>query len=175
LGRGASWLLTLVGAKVAGFSILRENHFGGTRLEERRTVSGRLTQSRVGVRGTGEVGRRLAAGFASRGHSVMIGSRDPDKPDLGEWLSGEGAGLKAGTFAETAAHGDLLVLAVLGTAAERCVGLGDDLHARTSRKTEVHRRSGSTRNFQKASSDIRRRSEPCRQRATLVVPYVRAW
>jgi 8-hydroxy-5-deazaflavin:NADPH oxidoreductase len=81
-------------------------------------VSGRLTQTQVGVLGSGEVGRRLASGFASRGHSVMIGTRDPDKPELREWLSGEGAGIEAATFAQTAAHGDLLVLAVLGTAAE---------------------------------------------------------
>jgi predicted dinucleotide-binding enzyme len=51
----------------------------------------------------------------------MIGSRDPGKPELREWLSGEGAGVEAGTFAETAAHGELLVLAVLGTAAEEAI------------------------------------------------------
>ena len=81
-------------------------------------ANGRLPQSRVGVLGTGEVGRRLAAGFRSRGHEVMIGSRDPDKPGLREWLGGDGAGIQAGTFAQAAAHGELLVLAVLGDAAD---------------------------------------------------------
>ena len=84
-------------------------------------ANGRLAQSRVGVLGSGEVGRRLAAGFPSRGHDVMIGSRDPDKSELREWLSGEGAGVEAGTFAEAAAHGELLVLAVLGNAAEEAI------------------------------------------------------
>jgi 8-hydroxy-5-deazaflavin:NADPH oxidoreductase len=84
-------------------------------------ADGRLAQSRVGVLGTGEVGRRLAAGFGSRGHDVMIGSRDPAKPELREWLSGDGAGVRAGTFAEAAAHGDLLVLALLGNAAEEAI------------------------------------------------------
>ena len=65
-------------------------------------ASGRLAQSRVGVLGSGEVGRRLAAGFQSRGHEVMIGSRDPGKPQLREWLSGDGAGVSAGTFEQTA-------------------------------------------------------------------------
>ena len=75
-------------------------------------TNGRLTHRRVGVLGSGEVGRCLAAGFSSRGHEVMIGSRDPGKPELREWLSGEGDGIQAGTFAEAAAHGELLVLAV---------------------------------------------------------------
>lgn len=81
-------------------------------------ANGRLAQTRVGVLGTGEVGRRLAAGFRSRGHDVMIGSRDSGKPELREWLSGDGAGIEAGSFTRAAEHGELLVLAVLGDAAE---------------------------------------------------------
>ena len=84
-------------------------------------ANGRLKQSRVGVLGSGEVGRRLAGGFAGRGHDVMIGSRDPGKSELGDWLAGEGAGVKAGTFAETARHGELLVLGVLGNAFEEVI------------------------------------------------------
>ncbi|MGO9750535.1 MAG: NADPH-dependent F420 reductase [Solirubrobacteraceae bacterium] len=91
-------------------------------------VNGRLSQSRVGVLGSGEVGRRLAAGFRSRGHDVMIGSRDTDKPQLREWLSGDGAGIEAGTFAHAAAHGDLLVLALLGNAAEAVIADVDPQH-----------------------------------------------
>lgn len=75
----------------------------------------------VGVLGTGEVGQRLAAGFRSRGHEVMIGSRDPDKPELDQWLSHDGAGVTAGTFAQAAAYAELLVLAVLGDAAEEVI------------------------------------------------------
>ena len=51
----------------------------------------------------------------------MIGSRDPGKLELRDWLSGDGAGVEAGSFAEAAAHGELLVLAVLGTAAEEAL------------------------------------------------------
>jgi predicted dinucleotide-binding enzyme len=84
-------------------------------------ANGRLAQTRVGVLGTGEVGRRLAAGFRSRGHDVMIGSRDPAKPELREWLSGDGAGIEADTFTRVAEHAELLVLAVLGNAAEAAI------------------------------------------------------
>jgi 8-hydroxy-5-deazaflavin:NADPH oxidoreductase len=84
-------------------------------------ANGRLAQGRVGVLGSGEVGRRLAAGFRSCDHDVMIGARDPAKPELREWLSGDGAGVTAGTFAQVAEHGELLVLAVLGNAAEDAI------------------------------------------------------
>ena len=84
-------------------------------------ASGRLAQSRVGVLGSGEVGRCLAAGFSGRGHEVMLGSREPGKPELVEWLSGDGAGVQAGTFAEVAKYGELLVLALLGNAAEEVI------------------------------------------------------
>ena len=89
---------------------------------EELTLGGRrLAPTRVGVLGTGEVGRRLAEGFRSRGHDVMVGSRVPDKPELVEWLSGPGTGIAAGTFAEAAAYGELVVLAVLGDAAETAI------------------------------------------------------
>jgi hypothetical protein len=51
----------------------------------------------------------------------MIGSRAPDKPELRDWLSGEGTGVEVGTFAEAAGQGELVVLAVLGNAAEEAI------------------------------------------------------
>ena len=84
-------------------------------------ANGRLAQMRVGVLGSGEVGRRLAEAFSGRGHEVMIGSRDPSKPELRDWLSGDGSGIEAGSFEQAAAHGELIVLAVLGRAAEEAI------------------------------------------------------
>jgi 8-hydroxy-5-deazaflavin:NADPH oxidoreductase len=84
-------------------------------------ANGRLAQRQIGVLGSGEVGRRLAEGFHGCGHDVMIGTRDPAKPELREWLSGDGVGIEAGTFAQAAAHGELLALAVLGDAAEEAI------------------------------------------------------
>jgi 8-hydroxy-5-deazaflavin:NADPH oxidoreductase len=84
-------------------------------------TTGGPEQSRVGVLGSGVVGQRLAAGFSSRGHDVMIGTRDPDKAELRDWLAGDGAGVRAGTFRETAEHGEILVLAVLGDAAQSAI------------------------------------------------------
>ena len=81
----------------------------------------RLAPTRVGVLGSGEVGRCLAAGFHGCGHDVMLGSRDPGKSELREWVAGAGAGIKVSTFSESARHGTLLVVAVLGNAAEAAI------------------------------------------------------
>ena len=82
---------------------------------------GRVPHGCVGVLGSGEVGRSLARAFRGAGHDVMIGTRDTEKPDLREWLTGDGAAIKAGTFAEAAAHGDLIAVAVPGDAAESVI------------------------------------------------------
>lgn len=73
---------------------------------------------RVGILGSGVVAQVLASGFVKHGHKVMVGSRTPAK--LVEWAA---ANLKAatGTFADCAAFGDLIVLAVKGTAAQNAL------------------------------------------------------
>jgi 8-hydroxy-5-deazaflavin:NADPH oxidoreductase len=89
-----------------------------------------LSRSQIGVLGSGEVGRRLAAGFSSRSHSVMLGTRDAQKPELRDWTAGDGAGIEIGTFAQTAAYGELLVLALLGGIAELVISeIGPDQFA----------------------------------------------
>jgi predicted dinucleotide-binding enzyme len=77
--------------------------------------------TKVGVLGTGKVGEVLANGFRKHGHEVMRGSREPGK--LAEWKASAGAGAATGTFAEAAAFGEIVVLAVKGAAAEAVVDL----------------------------------------------------
>ena len=50
---------------------------------------------RLGVLGSGDVGRALASGLAAAGHSVVLGTRDPDSADLVTWAAGVGVGLAA--------------------------------------------------------------------------------
>ena|SRR5687768_11343718 len=80
-----------------------------------------MQKIRVGVLGSGDVGRVLAAGFAGLGHDVKIGSRDPEK--LREWAEGAGERVSTGTFAEAARFGDIVVLATLGTATADAIRL----------------------------------------------------
>ncbi len=71
-------------------------------------------QLKIGVLGSGDVGRVLATAFLQEGHPVMIGTRDPSKDQVIKWKK-ENEGGKTGTFAETAAFGDILVLAAAGS------------------------------------------------------------
>jgi predicted dinucleotide-binding enzyme len=83
--------------------------------------------------GSGAVGQVLADGFLRHGDAVMRGSRDPAK--LVEWESKAGAHAGTGTFAEAAAWGEIVVLAVKGTAAESVLDLAG--HANLAGKTIV--------------------------------------
>ncbi len=76
---------------------------------------------KIGVFGSGAVGESLSNGFLKHGYSVMRGSRDPSK--LEEWKTKAGEHARTGTFAETAAFGELLVLAVKGSAAVEVLNL----------------------------------------------------
>lgn len=68
----------------------------------------------VGVLGSGNVAKALGLGFLEHGHDVMMGTRDVSK--LTPWAQQNG-GARVGSFAEAASHGELVVLAVKGTAA----------------------------------------------------------
>lgn len=75
---------------------------------------------RIGVLGSGEVARTLAAGFLAHGHEVLVGTRDPNK--LRDWLKAHPRS-SAGSFADAASFGDVLVLAVKGSVAARALRL----------------------------------------------------
>jgi predicted dinucleotide-binding enzyme len=77
---------------------------------------------KVGVLGSAFVGQTLAAGFLQHGHEAMLGTRDPNKPEVQKWVSNNKGG-KAGTFAETAAFGEVIVLATRGDGAENALRL----------------------------------------------------
>lgn len=79
----------------------------------------------IGILGTGMVGRALAGKLTELGHSVCLGTRDPaetlarsgpdrmGQPPVGEWLK-QHPTIKLGTYAESAAHGVVLVNATNG-------------------------------------------------------------
>lgn len=74
---------------------------------------------KIGILGSGQVAQALARGFIKHGYEVMMGSRTPEK--INEWKSKENIEVQAGTDAETASWGELIIVAVKGTAAEEVV------------------------------------------------------
>ncbi len=69
---------------------------------------------RIGILGSGVVGKTLGAGFLRLGYKVQIGTREPAK--LAEWLAAN-PGASVGDFASTASFGDTILLAGKGIAA----------------------------------------------------------
>ena len=71
---------------------------------------------KIGIIGSGNVGKALGSGFIKHGYEVMIGTRNPQK--LSEWKEKAGKSGRIGGVAETASFGDIIVLAVKGTVAK---------------------------------------------------------
>jgi 8-hydroxy-5-deazaflavin:NADPH oxidoreductase len=92
---------------------------------------------RIGILGTGTVGKALAAKLAEAGHEVVVGTRDPaatlarDAPDgygnppFGAWHE-QHPEVELGTFADAAGHGELLVNATAGAASLDALGLAGE-------------------------------------------------
>ncbi|WP_109698041.1 NADPH-dependent F420 reductase [Chitinophaga deserti] len=77
---------------------------------------------KIAILGSGDVGLTLAAGFQQRGHHVMIGTRHTQKEGLQQWLA-ENSAILAGTYSETAAFGDIVVLCTGWTGTKSAIEL----------------------------------------------------
>jgi 8-hydroxy-5-deazaflavin:NADPH oxidoreductase len=67
---------------------------------------------KIGILGSGDVGRRLADGFIELGYIVKIGSRNPYQEKITEWMAKhDRAKVSSGTFAEAASFGELDLIA----------------------------------------------------------------
>jgi len=77
--------------------------------------------AKIGILGSGVVGKALANGFIKNGHEVMIGTRDTSKLD--DWKDKAGDKGLVGSNQEAAHFGDILVLAVKGSAAKDALTL----------------------------------------------------
>lgn len=80
---------------------------------------------KVGILGSGDVGQVLGAGFAALGHEVRMGTRDPQGDKVRAWVAKTGGLASAGTFAESAAFGEIAVLATAWSGTESAIKLAD--------------------------------------------------
>jgi len=78
---------------------------------------------KIGILGSGIVAKTLGAGFVKHGYEVMLGTRGADK--LEAWKAAND-GARIGSFEETAAFADIVVLAVKGTAAKSALELAGE-------------------------------------------------
>jgi len=76
---------------------------------------------KIGIIGSGQVGRVLAKAFKSEGYDVMLGTRNTSNEHVVQF--NDEAKIDVGTFDESAKFGDILVLATKGTAAEEALHL----------------------------------------------------
>lgn len=60
---------------------------------------------KIGVMGTGMVGRTIASKLVALGHEVMMGSRTATNEKAAAWVAEAGDGANAGTYAQAAAFG----------------------------------------------------------------------
>jgi 8-hydroxy-5-deazaflavin:NADPH oxidoreductase len=66
---------------------------------------------KIGILGTGDVGRVLGAACATLGHDVMMGSRDPNQQKVKDWIAKTGPHAASGTFADAARHAEVAIVA----------------------------------------------------------------
>lgn len=72
---------------------------------------------RIGVLGTGVVGSTIGSKLVALRHDVMMGSRSASNEKAQAWAKQAGKGASHGTFADAAAHGELLFHCVSGAVA----------------------------------------------------------
>lgn len=82
---------------------------------------------KIGIIGSGQVGRVLATGFLKEGHQVMLGTRNISKDEVVKWQQNNKKGL-LGSFQDTAQFGEVIVLAVSGLVVEDAISLAGKEH-----------------------------------------------
>ncbi len=82
---------------------------------------------KIGIIGSGIVGRVLASAFLQEGNRVMLGTRNISKEEVLKWQEDNTGGL-LGSFQETAQFGDIIVLAVAGLVVEDAISLAGKEH-----------------------------------------------
>jgi predicted dinucleotide-binding enzyme len=63
---------------------------------------------KIGVLGTGIVGKTISSKLTELGHEVKMGSRTSPNEKVTEWIASSGITISQGTFADAAAFGELI-------------------------------------------------------------------
>ncbi|RME62575.1 MAG: F420-dependent NADP oxidoreductase [Caldilineae bacterium] len=85
---------------------------------------------KIGMLGTGVVGKTLGARWGALGHTIIYGSREPESPRVQALVAEAGPGSRAASTAAAAAQADVVVLATRWDATEAVVKHLGDLHGK---------------------------------------------
>ena len=93
---------------------------------------------KIGIIGSGVVGQTLGAKLVERGEDVVLGTRSPgslnDKRGFGQslddWVKASGSKARVGTFADAAAHGEIVINATSGTVSLEALRLAGEQNLR---------------------------------------------
>lgn len=77
---------------------------------------------KIGIIGSGQVGRTLGHAFLSENHQVMLGTRNTGKEEVVKWIKENPTG-RAGTFEEATKFGEIVVLATQGSITAEAIRL----------------------------------------------------
>jgi predicted dinucleotide-binding enzyme len=72
---------------------------------------------KIGILGTGMVGKTLGTKLAQLGHEVKMGSREAGNKEGAAWAKSTGKGAAEGTFADAANFGEMVFVCLRGDAA----------------------------------------------------------
>lgn len=77
---------------------------------------------KIGIIGSGIVGRVLGSAFLNEGHDVLLGTRDITKAEVVKWKNENEKG-QTGSFKQAASFADIIVLCTAGSVAENAIEL----------------------------------------------------
>jgi 8-hydroxy-5-deazaflavin:NADPH oxidoreductase len=77
---------------------------------------------KIGIIGSGVVGRVLGTAFLKEGHEVVLGTRDTAKAEVVKWKT-ENAKAQTGSFGDAAAFAEIIVLATSGSVTHNAIEL----------------------------------------------------
>jgi len=93
---------------------------------------------KIGIIGSGVVGQTIGAKLVERGEDLVLGTRSPGKlndkrgfgQSLDDWLEATGGKARVGTFADAAAHGEIVINATSGTVSLEALRLAGEQNLR---------------------------------------------
>ena len=82
-----------------------------------------MAKAKIGILGTGDVGKALGNGFVALGHDVQMGSREAKNEKAAAWAAKAGSHASTGTFTEAARFADVAIVATSWSGTENALTL----------------------------------------------------